>query len=98
MLTNLLLEIVLLILSGLNALIPKLPLPGFLQVSSVIPSGWITAVANFLAPFIPYFPVVTVLTVIGDVLTFWPVVAGYLVFSWVWRHIPVIGGFGTGDG
>jgi hypothetical protein len=55
-------------------------------------------VGELLRPLRNVVPVDTVLGILQDVLTLWPVLAAFLIFSWIWRHMPTIGGFGTGDG
>lgn len=47
---------------------------------------------RFLNPFVTVDVVVTWCTVLAIVLLGR---AGYIVFEWVWRHIPHVAGFGT---
>ncbi len=74
------------LLDSVFALLPSgaLPFPD-LEVALQIP--W---------PFwLPYQPLMTA----GAVTVVWIGLLGvYEIFSWVWRHIPTIAGFGTGSG
>jgi hypothetical protein len=48
-----------------------------------------------LPSWIPVGPLVSTTLV---VVAWLGVLGGYAVFSWIWRHIPTIFGFGTGAG
>lgn len=98
MITNGLLEVVTAILSGLFSLIPSFSMPTWLSSATAFPSGVASSIGGYLHAVEPYFPIDTILTVLASVLELWPVVIGYLVFQWVWEHLPTIAGFGTGDG
>lgn len=43
-------------------------------------------------------PVSESFVILGIIMTLVPLMLGYTIFKWVWRHIPTIAGFGTGTG
>jgi hypothetical protein len=92
-----LLQIVTLSLSLFFGLIPNITLPSWMT-SSAFASGVASAIGGALEPVRPFFPIDTILTVLASLFTVWPLVLGYLVFEWVWAHVPTVAGFGTGDG
>lgn len=98
MIVNGLLIAVTALLRALFSLIPSFTLPSWLASASAFPSGVATTIGGYLHTVQPYFPIDTILQVISDVLVLWPVIIGYLVFQWVWAHLPTIAGFGSGDG
>ena len=95
MITTTILKLVSLLIGVVDSIIPNIAWPSFLSGSSLIPSGWTTAVGNQLHPLITFMPIDTILGVVHDFMLFWPSVAGYLVFEWLWVHVPIIAGFGT---
>jgi hypothetical protein len=51
-----------------------------------------------MAAVAPFIPVDVVLTVLTTVMLLWPVIFAYVVFNWVYRHVPSVAGFGLGAG
>ncbi len=45
-----------------------------------------------------WVPVAPVVATTAVVIAWLIVLGAYAVFSWIWRHIPQIAGFGTGNG
>ena len=85
-------------LSWIFSILPSWSMPSWLSSGSAFPSGVATTIGGYLHVVAPFLPVDLVLTILATVLTLWVVVAGYLIFQWVWSHVPTISGFGTGDG
>jgi hypothetical protein len=79
-------------------LLPSWTPPSWLSSGTALPTGVATTIGGLLHAVAGFIPIDTFLTVIGDVFLLWPVIIGYLVFQWVWSHVPTIAGFGTGDG
>lgn len=79
-------------------LLPSWTMPSWLSSGVAFPSGVASAIGGLLAGVSPYFPVNLLLTILSSVLSLWGAVVGYLLFQWVWSHVPTIAGFGTGDG
>lgn len=79
-------------------LIPSWSMPGWLTSGTAFPSGVATAIGGYLRVVAPFLPVDLILTVLQSVFSLWPAVVGYLIFQWVWQHVPTVAGFGTGDG
>jgi len=97
MIVNLVLGIVASVVGGLLNLLPSVSFPSWLTGSS-ISTGLATQIGDLLKPLHEVVPIDTILGILQDVLTLWPVLAAFLIFSWIWRHMPTIAGFGTGDG
>jgi hypothetical protein len=76
-----------------NSLLPSWTLPSWLTTEGF--SAVATEVGDFLAAPSGIFPVDATLIVLQEVLLLLPVVLGYLIFQWVWDHVPTIAGFGT---
>lgn len=98
MITNFVLGVVQTVVSFFLGFLPHFALPSWLSGSTVLPGSVATAIGTVLHSVAGFLPVDVVLTVLGSLFSVWPVVAAYLAFSWVWRHVPTIAGFGTGDG
>jgi hypothetical protein len=86
------------VLGFLLDLLPSWTPPSWLAAGVVLPSGVATTIGGLLHAVAGFLPIDTILTVLQDIFEFWPVVIGYLIFQWVWDHIPTIAGFGTGNG
>lgn len=86
------------LLSAFFSLLPSWTMPSWLSSGTAFPSGVASAIGAALEPVRSFLPIDTVLTVMASIFALWPVIIGYLVFQWVWRHTPTIAGFGTGDG
>lgn len=97
MITNAIISIVISVVNFFNNLLPSLTLPSWLTTNALS-----TTIANdlggLLAPISSWFPVDALLNCIYAALVLLPVFAAYSVFQWVWRHVPTIAGFGTGNG
>jgi hypothetical protein len=97
MITDLLISLAELIFAPLNALLPALHFPSWASSAQLTTSVG-TELGGYLAAVKGVVPVDVLLTVIDDVLVMWEVLVFYLLFEWVWDHVPTIAGFGTGDG
>lgn len=85
-------------LSAIFSVLPSWSLPSWISSGAAFPSGIAADIGGLLQPIRPYFPIDTILTVMSSVFGLWPVILAYMAFEFVWRHIPTIAGFGTGDG
>jgi len=56
------------------------------------------ALGGLLGPVNSWFPGNEVLYAAAVITYLFPIFAAYRLFSWIWRHIPTIAGFGTGSG
>lgn len=83
------------ILGGFFSLLPSWSMPSWLSSGTAFPSGLASTVGGYLHVVAPFIPVDLMLTILGAVFSLWPAIIGYLVFQWVWNHIPEIAGFGT---
>jgi hypothetical protein len=92
------LSIVSALLRGFFDLLPSWTLPSWLAAGTAFPSGVAATIGGYLRVVAPFLPVDVCLTVIGSILSLWLAIVGFLVFQWVWEHVPTIAGFGTGDG
>jgi hypothetical protein len=79
-------------------LLPTFSMPSWMAAGTAFPGSVATTVGNYLHVVAPFLPVDLMLTVLSNVLSLWPAIIGFLIFQWVWAHVPTIGGFGTGDG
>jgi hypothetical protein len=86
------------LLSALFSLLPNYAMPSWLSSVTSWPTGFASTLGGYLAAIKGWFPIDTVLTVLIWVLNMWPVIIGYVVFQWVWGHLPSIAGFSPGDG
>jgi hypothetical protein len=92
-----LIEAVTQILAGIFSLLPSWSIPSWLA-SGTLSTGVANTIGGFLEPVRNVLPVDTICSVLASVLALWPAILGYLVFQWIWSHLPTIAGFGTGDG
>ena len=97
MITSAIISLVVAIVNVFDALLPSFTLPSWLTSDSWA-SGVANTVGGMLAAIRGWFPVDPLLTVLHDLLVLLPMLAAYAVFEWVWRHVPTIAGFGTGNG
>ena len=97
MITDALITVVNTVVGAFNALFPSLTLPTWFT-SDTIGSTVANYIGGMLGAVHSWFPVTAVLTVLSAVVTMLPLIAAYLVAEWVWRHVPTIAGFGTGNG
>jgi hypothetical protein len=97
MITNLIIGLVDIVVTAFNALMPHLTLPTWLTTNA-FSSTIADDVGGLLAPISAWFPVDAVLNCVYAALVLLPIFAAYSVFQWVWRHVPTIAGFGTGNG
>jgi hypothetical protein len=76
------------------------------MINSVLPhldiSSWTagsTAGATYIGQALgvanDIFPVNTLVTILTLWIVILPVIGAYVVFQWVWSHVPMIAGFGT---
>ena len=94
MVTSLLLDLVNVILSGINAILPHFTMPSWLTAGSLIPSSVSNFVGAALYAISSVFPVSVVTEIFVGVASMWPFVAAYTVAQWVFQHLPTIAGFG----
>ena len=94
MITTLILNLVNVILSGINAILPSFTMPAWLVAGSLIPSSVSNFVGAGLYAISPVFPVTVVTEIFVGVASMWPFVAAYTVAQWVFEHLPTIAGFG----
>jgi len=94
MITNTLISLVATIVSAITNLLPHLTVPAFFTTNQLGTSiaGTIGSLVGVVHAFIPVVPM---LIVIAAVMPLWLLLVAYLVFQWVWNHIPTIAGFGT---
>lgn len=98
MITNLILDLVNLVLSGINALLPHFTMPSWLMAGNIIPSGVSSFLGAALHMIAPFFPSAVLCDIFVGVANLWPFFAAYTVAQWIYRHIPTIAGFGIGNG
>lgn len=94
MITGWLIGLVVSVLSAINGFLPSLSLPSWMT-SDAWSAAIVNTVGGMLGAMSGWFPVDALLSVLIGVLTLLPIIAGYVVFDWVWKHVPVIAGFGT---
>lgn len=94
MILDTLIDLVLALVSPILGLIPDIDLSG---ISSSVALGAET-VGGYAMLLNGVLPVVEMLALLQFVALLMPVIIGYKVFSWVWRHVPTVAGFGTGNG
>jgi hypothetical protein len=95
--TNAILSIVITVVGFFNGLFPSLTIPSWVS-SDQIGSAVANYIGGMLAAISSWFPSAALVTILQGVVTLLPLVAGYYVAEWVWRHVPTIAGFGTGNG
>lgn len=98
MITAAIIGLVHVVVAAFLSLLPSWTPPSWLAAGTALPTGVADSIGSLLHPVASFLPLDTILTVLGDIFELWPVVVAYLVFQWVWSHIPTIAGFGTGDG
>lgn len=86
------------LLSGFFSILPSWTMPSWLSSGTAFPSGVASSIGGLLEPARNFLPIDTILTVAASIFTLWPLIIGFLIFEWVWKHVPTIAGFGTGDG
>jgi hypothetical protein len=96
--TDLLLQPIVTIVTFISGLLPSVTFPSWLEGGSLLPSSVANDIGGLLGSVNTYLPVSEMLTALVFMFSLWPAIAGYVVFSWIWKHIPTIAGFGTGDG
>lgn len=94
MIVDLFIDLVLALAGPLLDLIPDVDLSatfnGIASGAATV-GGW----AMILNPAVPISELLALLLAIA---VLFPVFLAYKVFSWVWRHVPTVAGFGTGNG
>ena len=98
MITNLLLTVVSGVVGFFDSFLPHVAMPAWLSGATVLPSGVAATIGGMMAAVAPFIPVDVVLTVLTTVMLLWPVIFAYVVFNWVYRHVPTVAGFGLGPG
>ncbi len=98
MITNLLLDLVTSVVSFFDSFLPHVVMPSWLAGTVVLPSAVASTIGGMLAAVAPFIPVDVVLTVLTTVMLLWPVIFAYVVFNWIYRHVPTVAGFGLGGG
>ncbi len=88
----------LVILSGaLGWMLDLLPDVDLSAFTASVSSG-AGAIGAYLGHANAIAPVTEVIGTLRVLVALYPVFFSYTVFKWIWRHIPTIAGFGTGDG
>ena len=95
MITSAILALLTGLISAVDVLLPSFTMPSFLQTTTLIPSDVVSFMASGLALISPVFPSGVLLTIVEGVSTLIPIVGAYVVFNWVYQHIPTVAGFGT---
>lgn len=97
MIVDMVLSLVTVLVQGFDALFPTVAVPAWLTTDNFgsTVAGYVGAL---LAPISGWFPVDPFLNALYAVLVMLPLFGAYLVAEWVWRHVPTIAGFGTGNG
>jgi len=95
MIVNLLLDVIFVWMDFIVAYMP--------DTTGVI--SWINSAAASAGPIGAYvqhangaLPISEAFVLLAVIAAFFPLVAFYRLASWMWRHIPIIAGFGTGNG
>jgi hypothetical protein len=96
--TDFFLTIILSVVEFFDSFLPHVTMPSWLAGSTVLPSGVASTIGGMMAAVAPFIPVDVVLTVLTTVMLLWPVIFAYVVFNWVYRHVPSVAGFGLGAG
>lgn len=94
MVADLLIDLVLFMVRPVLGLMPEFDLSA---LTTAVGSG-ATAMGSYAMMVDGILPVSELFTFLSVLATLLPVVMGYKVFSWVWRHVPTVAGFGTGNG
>jgi hypothetical protein len=94
---NAVIALVVTVVKAFDSLFPDLTLPTWFT-SDAIGSTVANYIGSLLGAVSGWFPVAATLNVLYTVTVMLPFIAAYLVAEWVWRHVPTIFGFGTGNG
>jgi len=65
--------------------------------SSGFPAAFDTAInqiSGYVGIFSPIFPIVTMATILGLIITFEIAIFGFNALKWIFSHVPLIGGKG----
>ena len=95
MITNVLLSLITTLVSGIDSLIPSFTLPSFFTGASLLPIGVINFLAASAFMITPIFPSGLLLSFLVAIADLWPFIMAFLVFDWIYNHIPTIAGFGV---
>ena len=95
MILDLILALLSALVSAIDGLLPHFTMPSFLTTTTLIPSDVVSFMASGLALISPVFPSGVLLNIVEGVSTLIPITGAYLLFNWVYHHIPTVAGFGT---
>lgn len=95
MILNLILGLLSSLIYAVDSILPHFTMPSFLTTTTLIPSNVVSFMASGLALISPVFPSGVLLNIVEGVSTLIPIVGVYVIFNWVYNHIPSIAGFGT---
>lgn len=96
MITNLLIDWAIVLFGAVFALMPDFT--AVVDQLNAAASTLGASVGPYLGMASPLVPADMIIAMIVYVATLLPVLAAYRLFSWIWRHVPTIAGFGTGGG
>jgi hypothetical protein len=96
--TNLLLDLVNVVVGALDALLPHFTIPSWLTAGGLIPTSVEQFIAAALFAVNGVFPSAAVIEIFIALTTLWPAIFAYVIFQWIYKHIPTIAGFGPGAG
>lgn len=85
------------VLAFVVPMLDALPAPDYASVWDGLLSG-ASQVGAYAMSLNGFLPVSELMGALSALMLLLPLVAAYKVFSWVWRHVPTIAGFGTGNG
>lgn len=97
MITNFVISLVTTVVSFFINLLPSMTIPSWFGTDS-FGTTLANQVGGLLVGAKDYLPVGAIVDVVAAVCTLLPVFAAFWVFEWVWKHVPTIAGFGTGNG
>ena len=95
MITDLLLQAVITVIHGLDAIFPTFSLPSYFSGGAIIPSSVTSFLAAGFYTVSPFFPSALVLALLVAIANLWPVVLAWIIANWVYNHLPTIAGFGV---
>jgi hypothetical protein len=93
MIVTLIIQIINVVVSFFDSLLPHFVMPSWLVSGSLIPSGAINVIAAGMYAISGVFPSAFLLTILVGVTSLWPVLMAYTVFRWIYCHVPAIAGF-----
>jgi hypothetical protein len=84
--------------SFFDSLLPSVTMPSWLAGGTILPSGVASTIGGMMAAINGFVPIDAVLTALISFMVLLPVVFAYVVFNWIYKHVPTIAGFSLGSG